>query len=206
MIERTPNPLLFRYLPPLSRRWHTPSLADDAWRLAERWARHGCDAEAGASFVLMVVEAGVVGFCGFSLVYGAFGGFSLLHPLLSQFLSGLFGFCTLSFVFGCGFPHHQHQVRESIGGCLSLGIGPRNGGFLLRSWFKTSWNKQHIFLVLRGINSMVCLHLGIGLPKWYVPFGAPATKTRTNGSCSETNRDGSFRFESTLRTRKSLAS
>ncbi|CAJ1355218.1 unnamed protein product [Effrenium voratum] len=38
-------------------RWHTPSLADDAWRLAERWARHGCDAEAGASFVLMVVEA-----------------------------------------------------------------------------------------------------------------------------------------------------
>ena len=49
------------------------------------------------------------GFCGFSLVYAAFGGFSFLHPLLSQFLSGLFGFCTLSLFFGCGFPHHQHH-------------------------------------------------------------------------------------------------
>ena len=33
---------------------------------------------------------------GFLLVYAAFGGFGFSHPLLSQFLSGLFGFCTLS--------------------------------------------------------------------------------------------------------------
>ena len=39
-------------------------------------------------------------FCGF-------GGFGLSHPLL--FLSGLFGFCTLSLVFGFGSPHHQHH-------------------------------------------------------------------------------------------------
>ena len=35
--------------------------------------------------------------------------FCILCFLLSLFLSGLFGFCTLSFVFGCGFPHHQHH-------------------------------------------------------------------------------------------------
>ena len=54
------------------------------------------------------------GFYGFSLVYAAFGGFSFLHPLLSQFLSGLFGCCTLSLVFGCGFPHHQHHQFRPI--------------------------------------------------------------------------------------------
>ena len=49
------------------------------------------------------------GFCGFSLVYAAFGGFGFSHPLLSLFLSGRFGFCTLSLVFRFGFPHHQHH-------------------------------------------------------------------------------------------------
>ena len=42
------------------------------------------------------------GCCGFALVYAAFGGFGFPHPLLSQFLSGRFGFCTLSLVFGFG--------------------------------------------------------------------------------------------------------
>ena len=46
---------------------------------------------------------------GFSLVCAAFGGFGFSNPLLSQFLSGLLGFCTLSLVFGFGFPHHQHH-------------------------------------------------------------------------------------------------
>ena len=47
------------------------------------------------------------GFCGFLLVYAAFGGFGFSHPLLSQFLSGLFGFCTLSLVFGHHFFEHH---------------------------------------------------------------------------------------------------
>ena len=42
-------------------------------------------------------------------LYAAFGGFGFLHPLLPQFLSGLFGLCTLSLFFGFGFPHHQHH-------------------------------------------------------------------------------------------------
>ena len=49
------------------------------------------------------------GFCGFSLVYAALGGFGFSHPLLFEFLSGLSGFCTLSVVFGFGFPHPQHH-------------------------------------------------------------------------------------------------
>ena len=35
----------------------------------------------------------------FSLVYAAFGGFGFSHP----------GVCTLSLVFGFGFPHHEHH-------------------------------------------------------------------------------------------------
>ena len=42
------------------------------------------------------------GFCGFSLVYAAFGGFWRLW-LFASF--GLLGFCALSLVFGFGFPH-----------------------------------------------------------------------------------------------------
>ena len=44
------------------------------------------------------------GFCGFSLVYAAFGGFGFSHPLLSQFLSGRFCVCTLSLVFWIWLP------------------------------------------------------------------------------------------------------
>ena len=36
--------------------------------------------------------------------YAAFGGFGFSHPLLSQFLSGLFVFCTLSLVFWIWLP------------------------------------------------------------------------------------------------------
>ena len=47
-------------------------------------------------------------FCGFSLVYAAFGALAF-RILCILFLSGPFGFCTLSLVFGFGFPHPQHH-------------------------------------------------------------------------------------------------
>ena len=56
---------------------------------------------------------GVLAFA-FTRLLAAFGGFGFSHPLLSQFLFGFFGFCTLSFVFGFGFPHHQHHQFRPI--------------------------------------------------------------------------------------------
>ena len=47
------------------------------------------------------------------LVFAAFRWFMrcwFLHPLLFQFLSGLFGFCTLSLVSGFGLPHPPASV------------------------------------------------------------------------------------------------
>ena len=61
---------------------------------------------------------------GFLLVYAAFGGFGFPHPLLSQLLSGLFGFCTPSLVFGVGFQHPQHHQflsdKCSLYSCLCM--------------------------------------------------------------------------------------
>ena len=58
------------------------------------------------------------GFSGSSLVCAAVGGFGFSHTLLSQFLSGRFGFGTLSLIFGFGFPHPRHH--QLLSGKCSL--------------------------------------------------------------------------------------
>ena len=55
------------------------------------------------------------GFCGFSLVYAAFGGFGFSHLLLSQFLSGLFGFCTFLDLASPVPPYLNHHFFEHHG-------------------------------------------------------------------------------------------